>query len=220
MGGTVAEEQEGSLGVRQDSQSVYIAVAKLWQLAPMLWTGCRNDRLQWAPPKGWRSRFGWGECRVGKGSCPQWLRPLHTPQARIWRGWLAIRPGVRPPSSGPSLRWLDDMSQPSTHHPGKPPPARVEVPEGLHGQQLGGPAVMLRRTTKGQAGFRTQRRALEQQPRVETVAPLCPRGQARLCCYKKSVSIYKKSEKLMKLQYLDEWKFGKNENYKTIREIK
>ena len=25
-----------------------------------------------------------------------------------------------------------------------------------------------------------------------------------LCCYKKSVSIYKKSEKLMKLQYLDE----------------
>ena len=31
----------------------------------------------------------------------------------------------------------------------------------------------------------------------------------RLCCYKKSVSIYKKSEKLMKLQYLDEWKFGK-----------
>ena len=129
-----------------------LIVAKFWQLAPMLWTGYRNYRFQWATPKGWRSRFGWGECRVGRGSCPQWLRPLNTPQARIWRGWLAIRPGVRPPSSGSNLRWLDDMNQPSTHHPGKPPPARVEVPEGLHGQQLGGPAIMLRRTTKGTKG--------------------------------------------------------------------
>ena len=43
------------------------------------------------------------------------------------------------------------------------------------------------------------------------------RTQKRLCCYKKSVSIYKKSEKSMKLmsENLEKLKSTENENKKT-----